>query len=94
MLGYIFIYTTLLVLQNLFLLLMLAILSTKKIDLELTVELNSASDQSQVVFPRGSCWGLFCSVSLLMTYEGIQWTSVILQITPSWEEVLMCLGVG
>ena len=35
------------------------------------------------------------SVSLLMTWmRGLSAPSVILQMTPSWEGVLICLGVG
>ena len=55
------------------------------------MELNPAGDRSQVVFPRGHCWGLSC---LLMTWmRALSAPSVSLQMTPSWLEVLICLRV-
>jgi len=46
-------------------------------------------------FPRSQYWGLSCSISLLMTWtKGSRVPSVSLQMTPSWEDVLICLGIG
>ena len=54
------------------------------------MELNPASDRSRVVFPRGQCWGLFSSISFLMTWmKALSAPSVSLQMTPSWLEVSM-----
>ena len=48
-----------------------------------------------MVFFRGGYWGLSCSVSLLMTWmRAFSVPSVSLQMTPRWEGVLVCLGIG
>ena len=52
------------------------------------MELNPAGALSRVVFPRGRCWGLSSSISLLMTWmRTLSAPSVSLQMTPSWLEV-------
>ena len=38
------------------------------------MELNPAGDWSQVVFPRGRCWGLSCLISIDDLDEGIECT--------------------
>lgn len=50
------------------------------------------SNWSRVEFPMGLYWGPFCSVSLLMTW--MRELSVSLQMTPTWQEVLICLRAG
>ena len=48
-----------------------------------------------MVIHRGWDWGLPCSVILLMTWRrALSAPSVSLQMTPSWEEVSICLAVG
>ena len=57
--------------------------------------LNPAGDLSEVVFPRGRCWGLSSSISLLMTWmRASSASSVNSQMTPNWLEVWICLGVA
>jgi len=59
------------------------------------MELNPAGDWSRVVFPKGQYCGLPHLKSLLMTWmRALNAPSVSLHMTPSWQEVLICLGVG
>ena len=61
----------------------------------LYIKINPAGDRSQVVFPRGRSWDLSSSISLLMTWmRALSAPSVSLQMTPSWLEASICLGVA
>ena len=47
------------------------------------------------MFPTGQYWGPHCLISLLMIWmRGLSAPSVSFQMTPSWEEALIYLGVG
>ncbi|TRZ15396.1 hypothetical protein HGM15179_011710 [Zosterops borbonicus] len=55
----------------------------------------SSWGQSPVVSPRGLCWGQLCSVFSLMTWMRVLSLSLVnLQMTLSWECVLICWKVG
>ena len=57
--------------------------------------MESAGDQSLVVFPRDWYWGLSCLISLLMTWRvGLSGPLLSLHMIASWEEVSICLAVG
>ena len=48
-----------------------------------------------MVLPRGQYWHSSCSLSLLMTWmRALSAPLLSLQMTPSWREVLICLGIG
>lgn len=58
------------------------------------MEWNPAGDRSQVVFPGDQYWCLSSSVSLLTTWtRSLNALTVTLQMTSSWEGVLICLVV-
>lgn len=49
----------------------------------------------EFLLKKGWYWGLYSSISLLMTWmRALSAASLSLQITQSWEEVFLSLGVG
>ena len=56
-----------------------------------SVELNPVSGQSRAVSSRARYWGRFCLTSLLtILMRELSTPSVGLQMTPSWEGMLIC----
>ena len=59
------------------------------------MEVNLSGDRSHTVFPRGWYWSQPCLIYLLMIWiREFKAPSVRLQMTPSWQEVFICLSIG
>ena len=57
-----------------------------------SMELNPVGSLSRAVSLKAQCWGHFCLISSLMILmRGLIAPSVSLQMTPSWEGVLICM---